>query len=288
VRVETVLTATQLWEALSGGKDADGKTGAVTKDFGELTRIVPMGSERLLIQLFDRCKMFAVDVKTARVESVTHPFGASFWRGWLFRDRSTADGLILCTDDGTVAFNTRTGAVQRLCESPDLSSGSMSVMADGTIVLLDAAAVETVDRATAKRRLICQWTDLHVADDRTVFIGPDDVLGQRIFLVVLRQAFPTTGDMIEVDLRTGMNRPVPVASGGVPLPGIGIWCSSRDRAAVASLGPNRTDRHAPDHRRTASVGHSGGVGHSVRHERRRDDSMRRCGSRTRSGVFSVA
>jgi hypothetical protein len=109
--VETVLSVSQFVAALS----ADNKSSS-----GEMVCTIPMDRERLIMQSDVSAKLFAVDVKSSRVEEIAHPFARSWRSGWLWRDGSDVDGtgVILCTSDVTVAFNTRTGAVQRLWIHP--------------------------------------------------------------------------------------------------------------------------------------------------------------------------
>jgi hypothetical protein len=127
-----VLSISQFLSALSTKNKADGKTGVggAQKETGRIRRIVPMGPERLIIQSSVDSTMFAVDVKSSRVQQIAHPFGASYWTGWVWRDGSSSraedgdgDGMIVCTDVGVMAFNLRTGAVRRLCGPPELSVG---------------------------------------------------------------------------------------------------------------------------------------------------------------------
>jgi hypothetical protein len=72
VRVDTVLSVSDFLSALATGSEADGKGGGDgKKGSGRITRIVPMGPERVIIQPSGSFKMFAVDVQSSRVEQPT-------------------------------------------------------------------------------------------------------------------------------------------------------------------------------------------------------------------------
>jgi hypothetical protein len=137
VWVDTVLSTSQFLSALP---ETDDKT-RLPNTFALMSAIVPIGPERMILQLCGYCKMFAMDLKSAHVEPVAHSLGDKYWTGWIWRDGATPDGMIVCTDNGTVAFSTRNGAgggaVRRLCDKPDLENGHLRLLSDGTIVETD-------------------------------------------------------------------------------------------------------------------------------------------------------
>jgi hypothetical protein len=203
VWVDTLLTTSQMRTALlaavlvTGDSKDDGDVGVDRLQIGSILQV---GPERLILQSCNEPEMFAVDLLTARVEPVQHAFGQSYWTGWMWRDVPNADGLIICTDHQTVAFNARTGASQRVCDAPALGSAQMHVMGDGTILHVEAGALSRIERGSGQHTPICR-----MPDRSQTFIG-DDARSRRVFTSDGR----SPQSLFEADLSTGATRSVAI------------------------------------------------------------------------------
>jgi hypothetical protein len=157
--VETVVSISQLRSLLPTEEKSEDKTGLTKAIPGLMSAVVSMGGERLLLQLCGGYRMFAVDPKSSRVEQIVQPLGTAYWTGWVWRDGSTADGLIVCKNDGTFAFNTHSRSIQRVCDRPHIAWGHICVMGDGTIVEMDwfLCVCDRPDYRTADADLSREW-----------------------------------------------------------------------------------------------------------------------------------